>query len=135
MNPTAEESYRVLGLTLTMGEKFDEAEQVLREATGLPAAGTYTRVTLGYALARAGNREYSEALLKELEEKLKHDYVSPVELATLHLGLGNNQQALDWMERSCDERRGWMAYLNVHPILDPVRNEPRFKALVEKMKL
>jgi serine/threonine protein kinase/Tfp pilus assembly protein PilF len=135
MNPTAEESYRVLGLTLTMSEKFDEAEQVLREATGLPAAGTYTRVTLGYALARAGDREYSEALLKELEDKRKHDYVSAVELATLHLGLGNNQQALDWMERSYDERRGWMAYLNVHPILDPVRNEPRFKALVEKMKL
>ncbi len=135
MNPTAEESYRVLGLTLTLSEKFEEAERVLREANGVPGAGTYTQVTLAYSLTRAGDREYSEALLKELEDKLKHDYVSPVELATLHLGLGNNQQALDWMERSHDERRGWMAYLNVHPILDPVRNEPRFKALVEKMKL
>lgn len=92
-------------------------------------------MTLAYALARGGNREYSDSLLKDLEEKLKHDYVSPVELATLHLGLGNNHEALDWMERSHAERRGWMAYLNVHPILDPVRNEPRFKALVEKMKL
>jgi len=135
MNPTAEESYRVLGLTLTLSEKFEEAERVLREANGVPGAGTYTQVTLAYSLTRAGDREYSEVLLKELEDKLKHDYVSPVELATLHLGLGNNQQALDWMERSHDERRGWMAYLNVHPILDPVRNEPRFKALVEKMKL
>ncbi|MFN2601849.1 MAG: protein kinase [Gemmatimonadaceae bacterium] len=135
MNPTAEESYRVLGLTLALGGKFEEAAQVLREATGLPTAGSYTRVTLAYALARSGDREYSESLLKELEEKLEHDYVSPVELATLHLGLGNNQQALDWMERSYDERRGWMAYLNVHPILDPVRDEPRFKALVEKMRL
>ena len=135
MNPTAEESYRVLGLTLTMADKHEEAERVLREATGLPGAGTYTRVTLAYALARAGDRDYSNSLLKELEEKLEHDYVSPVELATLHLGLGNKEQALDWMERAYDERRGWMAYLNVHPIMDPVRGEPRFKQLVEKMKL
>jgi serine/threonine protein kinase/tetratricopeptide (TPR) repeat protein len=135
MNPTAEESYRVLGLTLTMNEQHDEAERVLREATGLPGAGTYTQVTLAYALARAGKREYSETLGAELEAKRAHDYVSPVELATLYIGLGDNQRALDWMERAYDERRGWMAYLNVHPIVDSLRGEPRFQSLVRKMGL
>jgi len=135
MNPTAEESYRVLGLTLTMNGQLDEAERVLREATGLPGAGTYTRATLAYSLARAGNREYSETLLAELEAKRLRDYVSPVELATLHIGLGDNQRALDWAERACEERRGWMAYLNVHPIMDPLRGEPRFHDLVRKMGL
>ena len=135
MNPTAEESYRVLGLTLTMNEQHDEAERVLREATGLPGAGTYTQVTLAYALARAGKREYSETVAAELETKRAHDYVSPVELATLYIGLGDNQRALDWAERAYDERRGWMAYLNVHPILDPLRGEPRFQSLVKKMGL
>jgi serine/threonine-protein kinase len=135
MNPTAEESYRVLGLTLTMNEQHEEAERVLREATGLPGAGTYTQVTLAYALARAGKREYSEALAAELEAKRAHDYVSPVELATLYIGLGDNQRALEWMERAYDERRGWMAYLNVHPIVDPLRGEPRFQSLVRKMGL
>ena len=135
MNPTAEESYRVLGLMLTMNEQHDEAERVLREATGLPGAGTYTQVTLAYALARAGKREYSETLAAELEKKLTHDYVSPVELATLYIGLGDNQRALDWVERAYDERRGWMAYLNVHPIVDPLRGDPRFQSLVKKMGL
>jgi tetratricopeptide (TPR) repeat protein len=135
MNPTAEESYRVLGLTLTLNEQHDEAERVLREATGLPGAGTYTQVTLAYALARAGKREYSETLATELETKLAHDYVSPVELATLYIGLGDNQRALDWVERAYDERRGWMAYLNVHPIVDSLRGEERFQSLVKKMGL
>jgi len=135
MNPTAEESYRVLGLTLTMNGQLDEAERVLREATGLPGAGTYTRATLAYSLARAGNREYSETLLAELEAKRLRDYVSPVELATLHIGLGDNQHAIDWAERAYEERRGWMAYLNVHPIMDPLRGEPRFHDLVRKMGL
>ncbi len=135
MNPTAEESYRVLGLTLTMNGQLDEAERVLREATGLPGAGTYTRATLAYSLARAGNREYSETLLAELEAKRLRDYVSPVELATLHIGLGDNQHAIDWAERAYEERRGWMAYLNVHPIMDPLRGEPRFHDLARKMGL
>jgi serine/threonine-protein kinase len=135
MNPTAEESYRVLGLTLTLNGQFEEAERVLREATGLPGAATYTRVTLGYALARAGEKEYSERLASELEDKLKHDYVSPVELSTLYVGLGDNARALDWAERAYEERRGWMAYLNVHPVVDPLRGEPRFKQLISKMGL
>ena len=70
-----------------------------------------------------------------LEERLKHDYVSPVELATLHIALGQNDHAIDWAEKAYAERRGWMAYLNVHPILDPLRNETRFKVLVRKMGL
>jgi serine/threonine-protein kinase len=135
MNPTAEESYRVLGLTLTMNDQHEEAERVLREATGLPGAGTYTQVTLAYALTRAGKREYAETLAAELEKKRTHDYVSPVELATIYIGLGDNQRALDWMEHSYDERRGWMAYLNVHPIVDPLRGESRFQSLVKKMGL
>jgi serine/threonine protein kinase/tetratricopeptide (TPR) repeat protein len=135
MNPAAEESYRVLGLALALTGEHEEAERVLREATTLAAAGTYTRVTLAYALARNGKRDYGQALVAELEEKRESDYVSPVELATLHLGLGNNESAVDWMERAYEERRGWMAYLKVHPILDPLRDEPRFQALVAKMRL
>ena len=135
MNPAGEESYRVLGLALTLSGQHEEAERVLREATTLAAAGTYTKVTLAYALARNGKREYGEALALELAEKRELDYVSPVELATLHIALGNTESALDWMQRAYDERRGWMAYLKVHPILDPLRDEPRFQALVARMRL
>ena len=125
----------VLGLTLALQGQLDEAERVLREATGLATAATYTRVTLAYALAKGGRRDYAETLLEELEEKQRRDYVSPVELATLHIGLGNLEQALDWAEHAFEERRGWMAYLNVHPVVDPLRGHPRFTALAQKMGL
>jgi eukaryotic-like serine/threonine-protein kinase len=135
MNPVAEESYRVLGLILTFTNEHAEAERVLREALDLPGAATYTRATLGFALARAGNRSVAEEILHDLEAKRAHDYVSPVELVTVHISLGNNDHAIDWMEKAYEERRGWMAYLNVHPVVDPLRNEPRFKVLVRKMGL
>src|SRR4030081_2928035 len=55
MNPTAEESYRIQGLILTMLGEHVEAERVLREGLDLASPGTtYTKATLAYALARAG---------------------------------------------------------------------------------
>jgi serine/threonine-protein kinase len=135
MNPEAEESYRVLGLILTFAGDHAEAERVLREALDLPGAATYTRATLGFALARAGNTSVAEEILHDLEAKRAREYLSPVELATVHISLGNNDRAIDWMEKAYEERRGWMAYLNVHPVVDPLRAEPRFKALVRKMGL
>jgi serine/threonine-protein kinase len=135
MNPTAEESYRIQGLILTLEKHFPAAERVLREALALaPECGTYTKVTLGYSLAAAGDPSYARQIAAELEEKKKTDYVSPVELAIIYIALGDKEKALDWTDRAIDERRGWAAYLRVHPIVDPLRTEPRFDALVERMK-
>ena len=135
MNPVAEETYRVLGLILTYAGDHAEAERVLREALELPGAATYTRVTLALALANAGDRSCAEDTARDLEARRGHDYVSPVEFATLYIALGDKGRAIDWIEKAYEERRGWMAYLNVHPVVDPLRNEPRFKALVRKMGL
>jgi len=135
MNPTAEESYRIQGLILTFQKQFAAAERVLREALALaPAYGTYTKVTLGYSLAAAGDPSYAQEVAAQLEEKIKTEYVSSVELAITYIALGDKEKALSWMERTVDERRGWAAYLRVHPIVDPLRGEPRFDAIIERMR-
>lgn len=135
MNPTAEESYRVLGLALAQLGELAEAERVLREARTLPASGAYETGALGYVLGRANRRSEAEALLRELEGLRVRGYVSPVAFALVHLGLQQWSAALDWMERALEERRGWLAYLKVNPMLDPIRGEPRFQALVQRMRL
>ena len=136
MNPTAEESYRIQGLLLTMLGEYAEAERVLREALELASPGsTYTKATLAYSLARGGNKTLALQVRDELLAKRKHDYVSPVELATVGIGLGEFEQAIDWCERAVDERRGWVMYLGVHPVVDPLRQHPRFQTLVRKMGL
>jgi serine/threonine-protein kinase len=134
MNPEAEESHRIQGLVLTFQNEFAAAEQELREALALADLGTYTKATLGYSLAAAGDDSYAKEVVAELEEKRRKDYASPVELALLYIALKDNQRALDWVEKSIDERRGWAAYLRVHPVLDPLRGEPRFDELVRRMR-
>jgi len=135
MNPTAEETFRLQGLILTFDKQYAAAERVFREALALaPESGTYTRVTLAYSLACAGDVAYARQIAAELEEKRKADYVSPVEFAMVYIALGDTQKALDWVEKAVDDRRGWSAYLRVHPVLDPLRGEPRYAALVQRMK-
>ncbi len=135
MNPTAEETFRVLGLTLLHLGQHADAERVLREGSALPGAGTYDLATLGHVLGIMGRRAEAEDLLASLEQRASEGYVSPVAFATLHLGLGNLDRALDYLEAAFAERRGWLAYINVNPTLDPLRGEARFKELVVKMKL
>jgi serine/threonine-protein kinase len=101
----------------------------------LPGAGSYSKAILAYVLARVGQAREAREILSELESLASREYVNPIGFATVHLGLGQNQAALDWMDRGYEERRGWLAYLKVHPIVDPVRGEPRFAMLVEKMGL
>ena len=135
MNPMAVESYRILATTLGMQRQWGEAERMLRDALVLPGAGAYTTATLGWVLARSGKRSEAEQLLRELETVARESYVSPVAFAILHVGLDNVDRALDWAERAYDEKRGWLAYLSVNPMLDSLRKESRFKSLLEKMRL
>jgi hypothetical protein len=53
----------------------------------------------------------------------------------VHAALGQADQAFDWLDRTYEERRGWLAYLNVEPMLDPLRGDPRFRRLAERMHL
>ncbi|HEV2670743.1 MAG TPA: protein kinase [Gemmatimonadales bacterium] len=135
MNPMAVESARMLASTLALQGETADAERVLREALTLPGAGAYTKATLGWVLARSGKRTEAEQLLREIAAAKQQGYVSPVAFSILHIGLGNLPEALDWAERAYEERRGWLAYVNVNAIFDPLRNEPRFRALVDRMRL
>lgn len=134
MNPAAEETYRVLGLTLAIAGHATEAERVLRRAVTMHGTGSYTYGTLGFALAKGGRTDEAKHIADELERLREREYVSPVALTTVYLGLGEHARALDWAERAHDERRGWLNYLAVNPLVDPLRGDPRFEALLTRMQ-
>ena len=135
MNPMAVESYRMFGSTLALQGETVEAERIFREALALPGSGAYSTATLGWLLARVGRRDEATQLLRQLEAARERGYVSPVALAMVHIGLGNLQEALDWAERAYEERRGWVVYVNVNAMFDPLRQEPRLAVLVQKLRL
>ena len=135
LQPTAEESHRVLGLALIQDGQFDAAADALREALSLGPNSAYTKAGLAYLAAVTGRVEEAKRMLSELEELATEGYVSPVAFATIHVALGNTDRAFASIEQAYQERRGWLVYLNVEPILDPLRPDPRFADLVRRMGL
>ena len=65
----------------------------------------------------------------------KHRYVSPSDLAKIHLALNEADAAFGMLERAYRERRGYLVYLRVEPLFDPIRADPRFAELVSRMRL
>jgi len=103
--------------------------RAISETPALAEAG------LGVVAAARGRPEEARAILAELEARQREQYVSPVALVLLHTALGDADRAFEWLDRAYEERRGWLVYLNVEPMLDSLRGDARFRRLVERMRL
>ncbi|MEJ2504524.1 MAG: hypothetical protein P8177_14650 [Gemmatimonadota bacterium] len=76
-----------------------------------------------------------ESDLDTLEARTAAGYVSPVHLAQVRIGLGETGPALDRLEDAVEARASELAWLAVRPVFDPLRGEPRFRALLEAVGL
>jgi serine/threonine-protein kinase len=135
MNPTAEETHRLVGLVYMQQGKYDEAEASFKEALASSENDALAYAGLGHVAARRGQREQARAVLDELHRRAQTRYVSPVALTGLYVTLGEADAAFEWLEQAYRERRGWLAYLKIEPMLDGLRADPRFSRLVERMGL
>src|SRR5213083_2001835 len=89
---------------------------------------------LGRAYGLSGNKVEAEKILDQLKELSKQRYVAAYSFALVYLGLGDKEQALRWLEQSYQDRAGSdIGYIRVDPLLDPLRGDPRFEALAEKI--
>ena len=132
MDPNSAISHVLLGLSfLKKGDTADAIAELQKAKT--PNPGAWYQGYLGYAYAISGDRAKAEQALRELEDLAKQQYVSPTAFATIYLGLGEKEKALDWLERAYEQQDSACWYLKIDQIYDSVRNEPRFQTLVQKV--
>ncbi|HJU42890.1 MAG TPA: protein kinase [Vicinamibacterales bacterium] len=84
---------------------------------------------LGYVYARAGRSNDAQKVIRELTERSAREYVTPYALAVVHAGLGQNDRALEWLQRAGEERSPRLVFLSVEPMFDGLRGDPRFADL------
>ena len=90
--------------------------------------------SLGYAHARLKERGEALRALDQLMVLSNQRYVSAGSFALVYIGLGEKDQAFAWLEKAYEERSvTTLPYLKVNPILDPLRSDSRFEALVAKV--
>ena len=135
MNPTAEENHRLLGLAYLQIGMYDEAGAAFRESIANSESTALATAGLGQAAALSGKTAEARGILEELYAVSRERYISPVAFVMLHASLGDGDAAFEWLERAYDDRRGWLAYLRVEPMLDGLRGDPRFSRLLHRMRL
>ena len=122
-----------LGQALQLKGRLNEAIAEYRKAVELNNDPSVLAL-LGQAYARAGQREEAQKILTRLSEEANSRYVSVYSFALMYLALGDKERAIDEMERAYRERAGEdVSRVKVNPMLDDLRGNPRFEALVQKV--
>lgn len=124
-----------LGITYSAGGAFEDAIHEFEESQRLSCFDPCLAGLLGHAYALAGNAHKARSLLEELTEQSSRQYVYASSVALIWIGLGKPDQAVEWLARAHQGRFTDMVYAKTEPLLDPVRSNPRFTALLDQMGL
>jgi TolB-like protein/Tfp pilus assembly protein PilF len=124
-----------LGLVLEEEGKLEEAITEFKLGLKQLPDNVAALTALGHAQARAGRRAEAEKVIARLEELSKRQYVSPFQTAVVYAGLDERKLALDWLEKSRDERFNWLPFIKVDPVFKNLRGESRFVELAKSLGL
>jgi len=122
----------VLGQCELARQRFPEALAFFQKAATI-SEDPITLSYVGHTYARAGNRAEAEKLLDILLAKGQVHYVIARSLLWIYIGLGQFDRAFDIMEQQFERRDGFLWWLRSVPWFDPLRSDPRFGALVQRM--
>jgi len=126
--------YLRLGLAYAGLGKYPEAVAAIERSAHLAPAYLREKGFLGYMYARAGRTADAHKILDELLAAGQRTYVPATAIAILYLGLDRREDAIRWIDRGYASRDGDMVLLKVWPLLDPLRGDQRFQAVLSKMR-
>ena len=135
LEPSFAFAHYALGDVCTQRGEYDRAIAAFNQAIALGGRSVNHVGVLGYAYARSGNRDRAEQHLLELTGRATTGYVSAMWIAMVHLGLGDLDRLFHWLDRAFDERDGSLILITAAVEFDSVREDPRFKSLLHRMRL
>jgi serine/threonine-protein kinase len=135
IEPGFESGHTDLARSLEHLGRHDEALAEFLKAQPLRDGRPPASPGLALFYARVGRRAEADALIAELTALSRRRFVSAYGMASYYAVTGDNERALEWLERAYEQRDGTLVWLKVHPRLDGLRGEPRFRELLARMKL
>ena len=89
--------------------------------------------SLSDAFSRSGIEGYLRKHIELLKQQSKEQYISPYFIAMDYAMLGEKELAFEWLEKAFQERSSWLVEVRVDPLWDPLRSDPRYKELLQRM--
>jgi serine/threonine protein kinase/tetratricopeptide (TPR) repeat protein len=128
-------TYWILGLLLRKMGNYELAIAEGEKSVTLSGGSPLMRAALAHTLGAAGRTKEALQVLNELTTLSKQRYVAPYFFAGIHIGLGEGDRAIEYLEKSFEEHSHWLIYLHMDPGMDPLRDDLRFQDLSRRVGL
>jgi TolB-like protein len=132
MDPRFYVAHYYLGEALQFKGKLTDAIAEFQKSADLNN-DPFSHAMLGQAYARQGKTDEAQKVLAGLRVQAKSQYVSPYAFAVVLTALGERAHAIDELERGYDDTGFYISLIKVDPLFDPLRGDPRFEALLQKI--
>jgi TolB-like protein/DNA-binding winged helix-turn-helix (wHTH) protein/Tfp pilus assembly protein PilF len=132
MDPNFAMAHFELSQAYLQKRMYSEAIAELQRATELSGGSTALTSNLAYAYAVSGRRNEAVKILNDLTKRSNGSF-DAAEIALIHAGLGEKDQAMAWLEKACSER--FIPAILMRPGFDPLRSDSRFQDLLRRIGL
>jgi len=135
LEPNFAVTHWVLGLLLRRMGRYELAITEGEKGVKLSGGSPLMSAALAQTFATAGKKKKAIQILDDLTKLTKQKYVAPYFFAGIHIGLGENDRAIEYLEKSYEEHSHWLMYLHIDPSMDALRSDPRFQDLLRRVGL
>ena len=135
MEPRFSVAHMFLGTAYGQQGRYREAIPELEKAIEFSGGSTFMKAKLGHVYAAAGDREAAQRIVAELKQLSGGHHVPAWNMALIYAGLRETDEVFFWLEEAYQQRGLFLAWINVEPMFDSVRSDPRFADLVRRIGL
>lgn len=128
-------AHRFLGVAYEQKRLYREALAELHRAGEISRNDPAIIAVLGHIHGSSGNRLEAERLLRQLQDLARSQYVSPHDLALIHIGLEEMDLAFASLKKAADDHIGRLVFINVDPLFAPLRSDARYTELLQQINL
>jgi serine/threonine-protein kinase len=135
LDPNYALTYWILGLLLRQTGRYELAITEGEKGVKLSGGSPLMRAALAQTLGTAGRTKEALQILDELTKLARQKYVAPYFFAGIHIGLGENERAIEYLEKCFEEHSHWLIYLHIDPSMDALRDNAGFQSLLRRVGL
>lgn len=134
-DPAYARAWATFGWAHILNGRHDEGLAALERAAEMTPDATQWLAQLGEAYGMTGRVEQAREILRQLQERAREGYVSPYHLAYVYTGLGEDEAAIDCLERICRDRGSAVYAMAGSFLFESLHANPRFQSLARRMNL
>jgi len=124
-----------LGRAYEQQGMYPQAQQAFQSILAFAPHDPALLALLGHLYAVSGQQAAARNIISQLQQMSKGRYVPSLYIAMVYTGLGDKDEAFAWLDKAYAERCEYLVYLPTEPVADPLRSDPRFPALLQRLGL